>query len=244
MSHSEVDPFTRQRAVASIGAQGQSALETARVLVIGLGGLGCPAALYLAAAGVGTLTVVDPDHVTVTNLHRQILYGPDDVGSRKVDAATRALRRVAPWCAVEKHAIRFDGASDDLLDGHNIVLDCSDTWNSRHDIAAACERRNMPLVWGAVHEWHGQVALFRDEFRLSDVFPEPAEADLEACDGQGVVGAVCGAVGTAMALRAVAYITGQTPRAAAISVLDGRTGSWRDVPVRPMSAVPVRGPGA
>lgn len=233
MARVEPDPFVRQRALPGFGTEGQRALADARVAIVGVGGLGCPAALYLAAAGVGALTLIDADHVTVSNLHRQILFGPDDVGNPKVDAAARVLGERAPWTTITVVRSRI-GANDasDALRGHDVILDGTDTWESRYAIADAAHELGTPLVWGAVQGWFGQVTTFRDGAGLRDVFPTQPSPELDYCDAGGVLGALCGQVGTAMASQALVLLT-RTARTsqAAMSVLDARDGNWRSLPI-------------
>ena len=229
----EPDPFVRQRALAGFGPEGQAALADARVAIVGVGGLGCPAALYLAAAGVGSLTLIDSDAVSVTNLHRQVLFGPDDVGDRKVHAASRALGKSAPWTAVTALDTRICAAdAADVLSGHDLVLDGTDMWSSRYAVADAAAGLGIPLVWGAVAGWFGQVTVFGDGVGLRDVFPVQPPPEFDQCDAGGVLGALCGQVGTAMAAQALVLLT-ESGRAlrGRMSVLDSRNGEWRTLPI-------------
>ncbi|MFV0286136.1 MAG: HesA/MoeB/ThiF family protein [Demequina sp.] len=234
---SSPDAFVRQRGLSGFGDVGQRALADASIVVVGAGGLGCPAALYLAAAGVGSLTLIDSDHVSVTNLHRQILYGPDDVGRLKVDAAATALGRVAPGITVRPVSTRLTEANArDLLAGHDVVVDATDTMPVRRIIEATAHGWGIPVAWGAVAGWHGQVTVFDGQYRLDDVFPGPDPFDLETCDGGPVLGTVCGQVGTAMASEAVrlaARVGGSL--AGTLAIVDGRTGRWRDVALTPVT---------
>ena len=227
------DPFIRQRVLAGFGQQGQAALAAARVAIVGAGGLGCPAALYLAASGVGRITLVDADSVTMSNLHRQVLFGPDDVGERKVDAAAAAVKRVAPWCDIEPRAERItaDNAVA-TLSGHDVIVDGTDTFPSRMVIADAARELHLPLVWGAVQGWFGQVTVFDDSVGLRDLFPTEPPPDFGVCDAGGVLGTLCGQVGTAMATEAIKVLTGAgVPLVGTLAVLDAREGRWRDLPV-------------
>lgn len=227
------DPYVRQRALAGFGAAGQRALGGATVVVVGVGGLGCPAVLALAAAGVGELVLVDADHVSVTNLHRQTLYGPDDVGRLKVVVAEEALSRVAPGTRVTAVSERLTEASaQGLVCGSDAVLDCSDNFPTRYAVADAADSLGVPVVWGAVQGWHGQVTVFDRRVGLRDVFPAEPRADLGACEGGAVMGPVCAQVGAAMATEAVKAVSGAGETlAGVIAMLDGRTGRWRDIPV-------------
>jgi len=228
-----VDPFVRHRALEGFGAAGQDALAGARVAVVGMGGLGCPAAQYLAGAGVGRLTLIDSDAVSLTNLHRQLLYGPADVGRRKVDAAAQVLTERAPWCEVTPLDQRLTAtAAAAALAGHDVVLDGTDTWASRYLIADAAAELGVPVVWGAISAWYGQVTVFDGAHHLRDVFPEEPAAHLAVCEGGGVLGPLAGQVGTAMASQAVMVLTGVgTALAGRLSVIDARDGAWRTLPV-------------
>lgn len=223
------DPFLRQRVLRGFGDSGQEALAEAKVVVVGVGGLGCPAAQYLAAVGVGSMTLVDSDRVALSNLHRQILFGPDDVGRLKVRAASDALNRVAPWCATTEVPHRLTEDSGALLADADLVIDGTDTWTSRRAVASVARERGVPVVWGAVQGWFGQVAVFGGAVQLEDVYPQDEVGDLDSCDGQGVVGVVCGQVGTAMATRALAMLLGNDAGEQRLDQLDARTGRWREV---------------
>jgi len=233
------DPFIRQRVLGGMGDRGQATLSKARVAIVGVGGLGCPAALYLAAAGVGQLTLIDSDAVTVSNLHRQILFSPQDVGRRKVDAAADALGRLCPWTTVVTHDQRLTQQDAALVAGHDVVLDCTDTWPSREDVAALAHQAGITVVWGAVYTWFGQVTVFDNQHRLADVFPEPPAPELAVCDGGGVLGPLCGQVATAMASQAIVALTG-TGRGlrGRLSVIDARDGGWRTVTIAGREGTP------
>ena len=225
------DAFVRQRALAGFGPERQEALSRARVAVVGVGGLGCPAAMYLAAAGVGHLTLIDSDHVSVTNLHRQVLFGPDDVGRLKVDAAAEALARIAPGAEVAAVRHRIGADAEHVLAGHDVILDGTDSWPSRFAINDAALALGIPLVWGAVSGWFGQVTVFDGERSLRDLFREESVDAFDACDG-GVLGPLCGHVGSAMAMQAIVQLTGAGPGLAGrLHVIDAREGVWRTIPL-------------
>ncbi len=226
------DVFLRQRVVPGIGDAGQERLANSRVAIVGVGGLGCPAARYLAAAGVGELTLIDSDTVHVSNLSRQILFAPSDVGASKVEAAAAALAKDSPWCKVSAVNSRMSAEDGALINGHDVVIDATDTWISRRDVAAAARLGRVPLVWGAVQGGHGQLTVFADRVSLDDVFPDRGMEPLDSCEGQGAVGVVCGLVGVAMAGQAMSLILGADTMEGTLSVVDGRSGRWREVPVR------------
>jgi len=228
------DAFLRQRALAGFGARGESALEGASVAIVGVGGLGCPAALYLAAAGVGRITLIDSDSVAESNLHRQILFGPAQVGRAKVDAAAEALGALARGVAVTVVRARLTEANARaLLAGHHVVVDATDTFASRLTVADAAADLGIPVAWGAVQGWFGQVTVFDDGIGLRDIFPTEPPPDFGVCDAGGVLGTLCGQVGAAMATETIKLLTGiGTPLTGVLSVIDAREGRWRDVEIR------------
>lgn len=232
------DPFLRQRVLAGFGDDGQRALSDARVAVIGLGGLGCPVSLYLAAAGVGRLTLVDSDAVSHSNLHRQILYSPDDVGRAKVDAAAQALGVIALGVRVTPVRLRLTPANAaETLAGHDVIVDATDTFGSRLTVADAAAALGIPVAWGAVQGWFGQVTVFDGSVGLRDIFPVEPPPDFGVCDAGGVLGTLCGQVGTAMATETVKLLTGVgVPLTGVLSVIDAREGRWRDITVRRVDA--------
>lgn len=231
------DPFVRQRALTGFGAAGQRALSGASVALVGVGGLGCPAAQYLAAAGVGRLTLIDSDHVSVTNLHRQILFGPDAVGRHKVHAAVGALRLIAPGVDIRPVLRRVDADNArELLAGHDVIVDGTDTFAARHVIADAAAELDIPVAWGAVSGWHGQVTVFTREARMRALFPEEPTAALDSCEGGAVLGTLCGQVGAALATEALKIASGAgTTLAGTLAVVDARTGRWREIALAPSS---------
>ncbi len=232
MTRVAADAYVRQRALPGFGGEGQEALGAARVAIVGVGGLGCPAALYLAAAGVGALTLIDSDRVSVTNLHRQVLFGPADVGLAKVEAAASSLAALAPQVSVTTIDARLGADAADVLAGDDLVLDCTDTWPSRLAVADACADLGIPLVWGAVQGWFGQVTVFDEGRTLRDVFPVEPAPDFGVCDAGGVLGPLCGQVGAAMASQAIVRLTGAgRGLVGTLQVVDARDGAWRSLPI-------------
>jgi len=217
----ELDRYARHIVLYEIGGPGQQKLKAARVLVIGAGGLGSPAILYLAAAGVGTLGVVDDDAVSLSNLQRQVLHATDEVGASKVDSAARAVARINPHVRLEPHRLRLDEANaDELIGGYDMVLDGSDNFATRYLVNRAAARCRRPLVFAAIGRWEGQISVFRPWMGgpcYECIFPEaPAPGLVPACAEAGVLGAMAGVVGSIQAVEAVKLITG------AGSPLDGR----------------------
>ncbi len=201
-----------------IGGPGQQKLKAARVLIVGAGGLGAPAALYLAAAGVGTLGLIDADEVALSNLQRQVLYATDDVGRAKVEAADERLSALNPHVKIEPLAHRLDAANAaDVVRAYDLVLDGTDSFETRFNVNAACYAEGKALVSGAIGRWSGQLAVF--EAGLTRGLP-PEEhkpcyrclvpevpPDAETCSAVGVMGALAGVIGSMMALEAIKWIT-------------------------------------
>jgi len=236
-------PERRRRAarhlvLAELGEEGQRRLAAARVLVVGAGGLGSPVISYLAAAGVGTLGVVDDDVVSTSNLQRQVLHGAADVGRPKTASAADAVRALDPGVAVVEHGRRLADAEEAaaLVRGYDLVVDGADNFPTRYLVADACEAAGVPEVWGSVLRWDGQVSVFwpgrGPTYR--DLFPAPPPAgSVASCQDAGVLGAVCGVVGAVMAAEAVKLLTGTgRPLVGRVVVLDSLAMTWRELPVR------------
>ena len=215
----EVERYARHLVLREIGGPGQQKLKAARVLIVGAGGLGAPAALYLAAAGVGTLGLIDPDDVALSNLQRQVLYATEDVGRGKVEAAAGRLGALNPHVDVEAHAVRLDETNAaGVVRRYDLVLDGTDSFETRFAVNAACYAEGKPLLSGAIGRWSGQLALF--EAGLTRGWPvgerKPCyrclvpdiPPDAETCSAVGVMGALAGVIGSMMALEAIKWITG------------------------------------
>ena len=207
-SEQEVERYARHLVLREIGGPGQQKLKAAKVLVVGLGGLGAPAALYLAAAGVGMLGLLDPDQVSLSNLQRQVLYGVDDIGRDKVLSAGLRLSQLNPEIEIEPipQALTADNARD-LVRGYDLVLDGTDDFATRFAVNAACVAEGKPLVSGAIGRWSGQVGVFAGRPCYQCLVPE-IPPDAETCSVVGVVGALAGVIGSMMALEAIKVITG------------------------------------
>ncbi len=207
-SQSEVERYARHLVLREVGGPGQQALKAARVLIVGAGGLGAPAALYLAAAGIGALRIVDPDVVELSNLQRQVLFETADVGVAKVEAATRRLAALNPHVAIEPVRGRFDAeTAEGLIAGCDLVLDGTDSFETRLAVNAACVAAGAPLISGAIGRWTGQVGVFAGRPCYRCLVPE-IPPDAETCSGVGVVGALAGVIGAMMALEAIKLIAG------------------------------------
>jgi len=205
--------YSRHLLLPELGVEGQARLRAAHVLLVGAGGLGCPAALYLASSGVGRLTIADPDVVDLTNLQRQILYRADSIGTLKSESARAALLAVNPEVEVVPVALRLaDEALERAVGAADVVLDCSDNFETRHAVNRACVRHARPLVSGAAIRFDGQLAVF-DPRRpgapcYACLFPEDAQAEELRCAVMGVLAPLTGAIGALQAIEAIKLIAG------------------------------------
>jgi molybdopterin/thiamine biosynthesis adenylyltransferase len=207
-SDDEVERYARHLVLREIGGPGQQKLKAARILMIGMGGLGAPASLYLAAAGVGGLVIVDPDRVELSNLQRQVLFTASDQGRSKVDTGLRRLTDLNPH--VETQALQLAVGPDNaraLIGGFDLVLDGTDDFATRLAVSDACVATGVPLVSGAIGRWTGQVGIFPGRPCYRCLVPE-IPPDAETCQAVGVIGALAGVVGSMMALEAIKLITG------------------------------------
>lgn len=211
-SATERQRYRRHLQLAEIGEAGQQRLRAARVLVVGAGGLGCPILQYLAAAGVGTLGLADADKVELTNLPRQILYGPEDVGQLKVEAAARALQRLNELNTYQLHPLRVSPDNvRELVAGYDVVVDGSDNFPTRYLLNDACVSLGRPLVSGAIYKFEGQVSVFNYEGGPSYrcLFPEPpGAAEAPDCNTTGVLNVLPGLIGTVQATEALKVVLG------------------------------------
>ena len=218
-SDDEIERYARHFVLREVGGPGQQKLKAARVLAIGAGGLGAPLLLYLAAAGVGTLGVVDDDTVSLSNLQRQILFDTAEVGTGKAEVTAARLRRLNPHVAVEVHGTRITVANASaLLAGYDLVVDGSDNFETRYAMADACFHARVPLVTGAVGTFDGTVTTLRPFETAADgtpnptyrcLFPDaPPPGTVPTCAEAGVLGALTGIVGSIMALEVVREIVG------------------------------------
>ncbi len=230
--------YSRHILLPEFGVEGQARLRAARALLIGVGGLGCPAALYLASSGIGRLTLADPDRVDLTNLQRQILYRDDSVGALKVDAARDALAVVNPAVEVVALPERLESeALDRLVREADVVLDCSDNFATRHAVNRACVRHAKPLVSGAAIRFDGQVAVFdlrqRDAPCYACLFPEDGETEELRCAVMGVLAPLTGAVGALQAVEAIKLAAGVGESLSGrLLMFDALRAEWRSVRVR------------
>lgn len=211
-----MERYSRQVILKGFGNDAQEKLLSAKVLVIGAGGLGCPALLYLAGAGIGTLGIVDHDLVSLSNLHRQVLFSTDDIGLPKVTRATGKLHALNPEITIQAYFQEITTRNAlDLIDKYDYVIDGTDNFSSRYLINDACALMNKPLIYGAVSQYQGQVAIFNvtDKNGLKtnyrDIFPlPPQDGEIPNCAEAGVLGVVPGIIGTMQAAETVKLITG------------------------------------
>ncbi|WP_029135231.1 molybdopterin-synthase adenylyltransferase MoeB [Nakamurella lactea] len=212
LSPAEIERYSRHLLIPDIGHLGQRRLGNARVLVVGAGGLGAPALTYLAAAGVGTIGVVDDDVVELSNLQRQVIHGADDVGRPKTESAAAAIARVNPLVTVVQHRVRVDSDSVlDLIADYHLVLDGTDNFATRYLLNDACVLTGLPYVWGSILRFEGQVSVFWSEHgpHYRDVYPvPPAPGTVPSCAEAGVLGLLCATVGSVMGTEAVKLICG------------------------------------
>lgn len=208
----ELERYARHIVLHEVGGPGQQRLKAARVLVVGAGGLGSPAILYLAAAGVGTIGVVDDDTVSLSNLQRQVLHGTDQVGAMKVESAAVAVQRINPHVDLVGHSCRLDEANaDEIVGAYDMVLDGSDNFATRYLVSDVAGRLEKPLISAAMGRWDGQLSVFRPWLGgpcYRCIFPEaPPEGLVPACAEAGVLGALAGIMGAMQAAEAIKLIT-------------------------------------
>jgi molybdopterin/thiamine biosynthesis adenylyltransferase len=209
----ELDRYARHLVLREIGGRGQAQIKAASVAVIGAGGLGSPCLLYLAAAGVGRITIIDDDHVALSNLQRQVLFQTADAGRSKVAAAAEHLAALNPHVAVTPVAVRLDrGNAEALLAGHTIIADGCDSFATRLAVSDAAQQLGIPLVSGAVGPFDGQVATFRgyqaDLPCYRCLVGAAHDREAQSCAESGVLGAMTGVIGAMMALEVLREITG------------------------------------
>ena len=237
LSDAELDRYARQIILPAFGGAGQAKLKAAHVAIIGAGGIGCPAITYLAAAGVGKLTIVDHDVIELSNLHRQPLFTDADIGARKAEVAADAARRINPHAEAVAVAERLnDRNAEELLSGASLILDGCDNFDTRLAVNRAAIALHVPLLSAAIGAFEGQVALY-EGWRAGQacyaclVGSDPDREGIN-CAETGVMGALAGMIGTMAALEAVRALTGWgsalTGRLAIIDMLDRR---WREVAV-------------
>jgi molybdopterin/thiamine biosynthesis adenylyltransferase/rhodanese-related sulfurtransferase len=237
LSASETERYARHLILPEIGGTGQRRLRNARVLVVGAGGLGSPALLYLAAAGVATIGIVDADRVDATNLQRQVVHADADVGRLKVDSARDRVLAANPAVRVRTYPVRLTAANAlGVLADYDLVLDGADNFPTRYLVDDACAMLGIPDVWGSILGFDGQTGVFWAPHgpTYRDLFPRPpAAGSVPSCAEGGVLGALCATVGSVMATEAVKLICGVgEPLVGRLLVVDALGSRWRTLPVR------------
>jgi len=212
LTKDDYDRYQRQLIIPDIGEAGQEKLKQARVLVTGAGGLGSPVVMYLAAAGVGTIGIVDFDKVSVSNLQRQVLYVTGDIGRVKAEAAAERISLLNPLIKVLQYPVRLtvENATE-LMAGYDIAVDCSDNFATRYLISDASRIAGIPMVYGAVYQFMGQASVFNYKGGPSyrDLFPEEMHlSGNNKTDPPGVIGALPGIIGSVQACEVIKIITG------------------------------------
>jgi len=237
--------YSRHILLDEVGIEGQQRILGAHVLVIGAGGLGSPAVLYLAASGVGRITLVDDDAVDLTNLQRQVMHTTARVGQSKVESGREALRQINP--EVEVVALRERAGPArlaELASSADVILDCSDNFATRHAVNRACVDARIPLVAGAVIRFDGQVSVFDVRDAASPcyacLFPPDSRFEDVACSTMGVFAPLVGVIGAVQAAEALKLLVGIRPSLAGrLQMLDGRAMEWTEVKVARNPACPV-----
>jgi molybdopterin/thiamine biosynthesis adenylyltransferase len=219
LSGEEIERYARHIVLRDIGGPGQQKLKAARVFVVGAGGLGAPLLQYLAAAGVGTIGIVDDDTVSLSNLQRQIIHGTPDIGRPKLDSARDAITRLNPHVNIVAHPLRLSAANvRDLIRDYDVIADGSDNFDTRYAVSDACFHERKPLVTAAVGVFDGSLTTLRPFEKAADgrpnptyrcLFPEaPPEGTVPTCSEAGILGALTGVMGTMMAIEVIRQIVG------------------------------------
>lgn len=243
LSAEERERYARHILLKEIGGPGQQRLKAAHIAIVGAGGLGAPAALYLAAAGVGRLRLIDDDTVALSNLQRQVIFQSADVGAPKVERAAAALKALNDNVSIEAISARLDDANArELLSGADLVLDGTDDFATRFAVNAACRTLGITLVSGAVGRWDGQVGVFAPGGPCYRCFVPENPPDAETCERVGVVGALTGVIGSMMALEAIKHLAeAGTSLAGRMLFFDGLTAQARTTTLARDPACPVCG---
>ena len=243
LSPDERERYARHILLKEVGGPGQQRLKAATAAIVGAGGLGAPAALYLAAAGVGRLRLIDHDTVALSNLQRQIIFRSADAGAPKVEAAARTLAALNPHVEVELRNERLeDSNAQAIFQGADLILDGADNFATRFAVNAACHALRIPLVSGAVGRWNGQVSVFMPGGPCYRCLVPEAPPEAETCAQVGIVGALPGVIGSMMALEAIKHIAeaGET-LAGRVLLYDGLAATARTVALKRDPQCPVCG---
>ncbi|QVQ54026.1 adenylyltransferase/sulfurtransferase MoeZ [Spiractinospora alimapuensis] len=233
----EVRRYSRHVIIPEVGMDGQKRLKNAKVLVVGAGGLGSPALLYLAAAGVGTLGIIDFDVVDESNLQRQVIHGQSDVGKPKAVSAKESILEINPFVNVLLHEEQLDSSNAlEVFADYDLILDGTDNFATRYLVNDAAVILGKPYVWGSIFRFDGQVSVFWNEHgpNYRDLYPEPPPPGMvPSCAEGGVLGVLCASVGSVMVNEAIKLITGiGDPLVGRLLIFDALEMTWREVKVR------------
>lgn len=233
----EVRRYSRHLIIPDVGMDGQKRLKNARVLCVGAGGLGSPTLMYLAAAGVGTLGILDDDTVDESNLQRQIIHGQSDIGRSKAQSARDSVLEINPYVTVNLHQTRLD--SDNALDifaGYDLIVDGTDNFATRYLVNDACVLLGKPYVWGSIYRFEGQVSVFWDAYgpNYRDLYPEPPPPGMvPSCAEGGVLGVLCASIAAVQTTEAIKLLTGiGETLLGRLMVYDALEMTWRTVKIR------------
>ncbi|GAB2622529.1 adenylyltransferase/sulfurtransferase MoeZ [Kocuria himachalensis] len=243
LTDAELRRYARHLTVPEIGEEGQRRLKNARVLCVGAGGLGSPALLYLAAAGIGTLGIVDDDVVDASNLQRQVIHGGTTLGAPKTASAAARIADLNPLVRVVEHRERLTaGSAEEMLAGYDLVLDGTDNFETRYLVSDACELAGLPHVWGSILRFDGQYSVFWGAHgpTYRDLYPvPPAPGTVPNCAEAGVLGVLPGLLGTAMAVEAVKLVIGiGTTMLGRVATYDALSARWWEIPLSPAPGRP------
>src|ERR1700742_3890567 len=233
----EIRRYSRHLIIPDVGMDGQKRLKNAKVLVVGAGGLGSPALLYLAAAGVGTLGIVDFDTVDESNLQRQIIHGVSDVGKSKAESAQESIEEVNPYVKVILHKERLDSSNVmEIFAGYDLIVDGTDNFATRYLVNDACVFLHKPYVWGSIYRFDGQASVFWAEYGpcYRCLYPEPPPPGMvPSCAEGGVLGVLCASIGSIQVNEAIKLITGiGEPAVGQLVIYDALELSWRKLKAR------------
>ena len=247
LSRDEVARYSRHLIIPDLGVDGQKRLKNARVLVIGAGGLGAPTLLYLAAAGVGTIGIVDFDVVDESNLQRQIIHGVADVGRSKAQSARDSIVAINPLVQVRLHEFRLDTSNAvDLFNQYDLIIDGTDNFATRYLVNDAAVLAGKPYVWGSIYRFEGQVSVFWEDapdgrgLNYRDLYPEPPPPGMvPSCAEGGVLGMICASIASVMGTEAIKLITGiGEPLLGRLMIYDALEMSYRTIMIRKDPATP------
>ncbi|MEM6108493.1 adenylyltransferase/sulfurtransferase MoeZ [Mycobacterium sp. 050272] len=252
LSRDEVARYSRHLIIPDLGVDGQKRLKNARVLVIGAGGLGAPTLLYLAAAGVGTIGIVDFDVVDESNLQRQIIHGTADVGRAKAQSARDSIHAINPLVAVQLHEFRLEASNAvELFSQYDLIVDGTDNFATRYLVNDAAVLAGKPYIWGSIYRFEGQVSVFWEDapadeagnergLNYRDLYPEPPPPGMvPSCAEGGVLGIICASIASVMGTEAIKLITGLgEPLLGRLMIYDALEMSYRTIRIRKDPAAP------